>query len=595
MNYCSKQGSGNAKVVDPSLEASRNLKVMKHSTNSELKVKSFNMSMPRDLDINLYSSGLRRHSSPDQRGKNNFNLKEFLHSCQQSLSNKIERFSPVSLDCGSSLLNQNADRYENVSRRYESSSHRETPPPTFLISRLKMLQKAESVNRENSTSECAKSETHYENSILKRLHYKLNFKKTSEIEIPVFEPDQVLTHEDPSEYNLNFADEHFGAPEISHDDIKNTAVGLNNMLGVDDVCIATDSKDSNSNENSMALESLNNLNLSDSELEIDGSFIHSDDKVRLESNDQRCVVPNEDYYGQESIQNDSHCAVNVNKHDSLISRHQENQVEVHIEDSVEILEEPSKSTENYEFLLKVENLDIVENISNFNCPICLGDFESGEGVVLHECLHTFCRECLINAIEFTQDALIKCPYRDRKYSCENHLQQREIKALLTLDAYEKYLRRSIKAAESLADNSFHCLTPDCPGWCMFESSINIFHCPVCYHFNCLNCCAIHEGLNCRQYQEKLKKLQKVDHDSEKTLAFLNKMIEDGKAVKCPKCDLILMKKWGCDWLKCSICTTEICWITRGPRWGPAGRGDISGGCKCGVNGVKCHPSCTYCH
>lgn len=47
------------------------------------------------------------------------------------------------------------------------------------------------------------------------------------------------------------------------------------------------------------------------------------------------------------------------------------------------------------------------------------------------------------------------------------------------------------------------------------------------------------------------------------------MIESGKAVKCPKCDLILMKKWGCDWLKCSVCLTEICWITKGPRWGPA--------------------------
>lgn len=52
--------------------------------------------------------------------------------------------------------------------------------------------------------------------------------------------------------------------------------------------------------------------------------------------------------------------------------------------------------------------------------------------------------------------------------------------------------------------------------------------------------------------------------------------------------VILMKKWGCDWLKCSMCKTEICWVTRGIRWGPEGKGDTSAGCKCGVNGVKCN-------
>lgn len=39
-------------------------------------------------------------------------------------------------------------------------------------------------------------------------------------------------------------------------------------------------------------------------------------------------------------------------------------------------------------------------------------------------------------------------------------------------------------------------------------------------------------------------------------------------MNCPTCQVILMKKWGCDWLRCSMCKTEICWVTRGPRWGP---------------------------
>lgn len=56
-----------------------------------------------------------------------------------------------------------------------------------------------------------------------------------------------------------------------------------------------------------------------------------------------------------------------------------------------------------------------------------------------------------------------------------------------------------------------------------------------------------------------------------------------------------MKRDGCDSIICSMCKTHICWITKGPRWGPAGPGDTSGGCRCNVNRIKCHPNCNNCH
>ena len=35
--------------------------------------------------------------------------------------------------------------------------------------------------------------------------------------------------------------------------------------------------------------------------------------------------------------------------------------------------------------------------------------------------------------------------------------------------------------------------------------------------------------------------------------------------------VLLLKKWGCDWVRCTYCRTEICWVTRQLRWGPAVR------------------------
>ena len=46
------------------------------------------------------------------------------------------------------------------------------------------------------------------------------------------------------------------------------------------------------------------------------------------------------------------------------------------------------------------------------------------------------------------------------------------------------------------------------------------------------------------------------------------LVRNGEAMNCPSCKIIVQKKSGCDWIRCSMCKTEICWATKGPRWGP---------------------------
>lgn len=75
-------------------------------------------------------------------------------------------------------------------------------------------------------------------------------------------------------------------------------------------------------------------------------------------------------------------------------------------------------------------------------------------------------------------------------------------------------------AESQAQDSFHCKTPDCPGWCLFEDNVNTFLCPVCKHTNCLTCTAIHEGKNCRQYQDDVAFRCDSSEEARKTKEYL---------------------------------------------------------------------------
>ncbi|CAH1960123.1 unnamed protein product [Acanthoscelides obtectus] len=256
---------------------------------------------------------------------------------------------------------------------------------------------------------------------------------------------------------------------------------------------------------------------------------------------------------------------------------------------------PQPLPQTYQQLVKLDNADLVENQQTFECVVCFSEIAPHQGVTLRECLHQFCKACLAHTIEFTEEAEVKCPYRDDEYSCNIALQDREIKALVTPEVYEQHLAKSVAQAENKIEGSFHCKTPDCKGWCIFEDNVNEFKCPVCRKTNCLTCQSIHPGQNCKQYQERMAMESEVDEDARRTRIFLQEMVSKGEAIECPTCRVVLMKKWGCDWLRCSVCKTEICWVTRGPRWGPDGKGDISAGCRCGVDGVKCHPNCNYCH
>ncbi|XP_029006840.1 ranBP-type and C3HC4-type zinc finger-containing protein 1 isoform X2 [Betta splendens] len=245
---------------------------------------------------------------------------------------------------------------------------------------------------------------------------------------------------------------------------------------------------------------------------------------------------------------------------------------------------------NYLYLLAAEEQSLIPNAAQAECPICMSGVEPGDGIVLRECLHVFCRDCLKGTIVNSQDAEVSCPDE-----CDSKLLDREIQALLTEEEHQRFLERRLNIAESRSEHSFHCQTPNCRGWCIYEDEVNEFRCELCGETNCILCRAIHKDMNCKDYQDDLRLRAENDQAAQKTKQMLENMLQSGEAMKCPRCDIIVQKKDGCDWLCCLMCKTEICWVTKQARWGPMGRGDTSGGCKCRVNHQPCHPNCQNCH
>ncbi|KAM3964815.1 uncharacterized protein ACR2FA_001210 [Aphomia sociella] len=248
----------------------------------------------------------------------------------------------------------------------------------------------------------------------------------------------------------------------------------------------------------------------------------------------------------------------------------------------------------YTELVQLEQHALVPNAEPFECEVCMEECMAGRGAVLRECVHSFCRDCLTDLIRHCEEPAVQCP----AMGCPGTLHEREIRALVTAEEYERWLARGLAAAESGTRNAFHCRTRDCTGWAYCEPGVRKFPCPVCKSNNCVPCQAIHDGETCEQYRAKVQQAINENESSqtdEGTRVLLDTLISRGEALKCPECSAIITKKWGCDWVKCSACKTEICWVTRGRRWGPGGKGDTSGGCRCGIDGKRCHPSCGYCH
>lgn len=137
----------------------------------------------------------------------------------------------------------------------------------------------------------------------------------------------------------------------------------------------------------------------------------------------------------------------------------------------------------YSELVQLEQRALILSTESFKCDVCMEEYSTGKGAVLRECVHTFCTECLTDLVRHCEEPVISCP----AMGCSGLLQEREIRALVTPEEYEKWLARGLAAAESGTRNAFHCRTRDCTGWALCDPGVRIFPCPVCKHINCIPC------------------------------------------------------------------------------------------------------------
>lgn len=250
-------------------------------------------------------------------------------------------------------------------------------------------------------------------------------------------------------------------------------------------------------------------------------------------------------------------------------------------------------------LLKTDELNFIENTEEFECKICYTEVEAGSGVTLKSCHHQFCKECIVDVVKHCEEVEVKCPFMgDDGKSCEFMVQEREIRALVPPELFEKYLERSLKQFQASTGDAYHCKTPDCKGFVMVDKNLLGFKCWQCDKVNCISCKVIHHGKNCQEYQEEVNPNAKHVRENAESENAIKQMVKNGEAMYCPRCGIPVMKQSGCDFMTCGTCKLGICWVTQKPRQ-PLTKDDgtFIDGCHCREKGpeIFCHPNCKFCH
>ena len=206
-------------------------------------------------------------------------------------------------------------------------------------------------------------------------------------------------------------------------------------------------------------------------------------------------------------------------------------------------------------LTRQESAGVRPSETDFECMICLTEFEAGEpgGCQLRGCGHRWCEDCLKGHIHAAMDAgaaTVHCPDME----CDVDITQRELRAIIGTERFAQLDRRGLEQLVSI-DSTLHlCQTPDCTyviSWSGDEPGVlPVLKCPLCSVERCLACgvSPYHTGNLCPE----------PGASGEAPTGLGDDLMSSMNIKPCPRCNTPLCKASGCDKMKCR-CGYRFCW------------------------------------
>lgn len=212
--------------------------------------------------------------------------------------------------------------------------------------------------------------------------------------------------------------------------------------------------------------------------------------------------------------------------------------------------------ENYDKHCRVDEHNPIENERSFTCLLCSVEIAPLCGIILRECLHEFCKRCMVKYIKDLTTAEAKCPHPN---SCCGLILDKEI---LSLDEeiYKDHTGRSLSEYGNRCRDVVLCWNVKCQKVVGFNDlaphcDIGERVCPHCDMRNCKRCKVVHEGKeSCEAYQMSLpyRKIAEsikcqICCDKDIGIAFVKcghtccqdcvkNLVKPGQSFACPFCN-----------------------------------------------------------
>lgn len=199
----------------------------------------------------------------------------------------------------------------------------------------------------------------------------------------------------------------------------------------------------------------------------------------------------------------------------------------------------------------------------YECSTCFCEFRGTEMILL-QCLHTYCNDCIAIyvRVQYTggRFCAMNCPV------CDTFIGRDVIKKLLNTNEFNDWGEKFEK--QSIEYNSLVLFCPRCNNYAVQEE--NLGRCESCAFLFCPLCNnAWHPG-SCENFSEhetvyKNQKKNPTDKESQqkkylKKQVMLSELMMRSFMAQCPKCKCWVMRSYGCNHMKCSLCPTEFCYV-----------------------------------
>ena len=206
------------------------------------------------------------------------------------------------------------------------------------------------------------------------------------------------------------------------------------------------------------------------------------------------------------------------------------------------------------------------------CDICFETKDGPEFQFLTDWRHSFCTECFRFHCEMRikDGSVLRLYCPDQK--CKTVIPHTVLREILKPEMFERWEKLVLSKALDTMSDIVYC--PRCNACVVADDvkSSKLAQCVQCFYAFCIDCLGpwhrdtpcetklTEETPNMNKQQLTKEEKNKRERQDISSVSFIERMKSQGLFQHCPQCRFYVERIAGCNFMHCSQCSTDFCWL-----------------------------------